>query len=206
MAGGGAIPRHLRASLLGNREFLLRETRSTPLYYFPGPLVALVVVLGLDLSTRWSALGLTSFYGGLPYVAGRSGADLILDLYLLLTLIVLLLLFVRYLQWIRTVYAVTSTRIIIQKGILARDFVEIPVSQVRGIDVHQTVFERMLGFGSLQISSEGGRTVGNEVWRGIPRPFQFQRDVENASANLLQPAAPASAAPGAGAPRFPGAF
>jgi hypothetical protein len=202
---GGLIPRLLRPSLLGNRELLLRETHATPMYYLPGPTVALAIALYLDLAAYSSAVDPYGLFGRLPTIAGHpptGGGGYVLLAFLVLTLLVLLLVFVRYLQWIRTVYAVTSTRVIIQRGILARDFDEIPIGQVRGIDVHQTLVERLLGYGSMQVSSEGGSSIGKEIWRGIPRPFQFQRDIENAAANLLRPA-PAAAPPAATAPPYP---
>ncbi len=188
----GIQPKHLRASYLAPQEMLLRETRATKLYFFPGPIVALLIVAFLDYSA-WSARDpgsgpsvpwITHALSTLPTVSGTPVVDYVFDLLLLLTVIVLLLLLVRYLRWITTVYAVTTSRVIIQRGIVSRDFLEIPVDQVRGVDVHQTPGERILGYGTITISSEGGKTVGNEAWKGIPKPFQFQRLVEGASQNI----------------------
>jgi len=94
----------------------------------------------------------------------------------------LLWLVIRYFRWITTVYAVTSRRVIIQRGILGKDFDEIPVGQVRGVDVHQTFGQRLLGYGTVRVSSEGGNRLGNEDWKGIPKPFRFQKLIENATA------------------------
>ncbi len=70
---------------------------------------------------------------------------------------------------------------IVQKGILGRNFDEIPVTQVRGVDVHQSAGQRFLRYGTLTVSSEGGSKLGNEDWEGIPRPFQFQKRIESAT-------------------------
>jgi hypothetical protein len=184
----GVSPRYLRGNYLTSQEALLRETRSTKLYYFPGPVIALILVLLLDysvLALRESALPafpyLTSAYGHLPTVGGYGPGSYLLDAYLLLTLLIVLWLLVRFLRWATTVYAVTSDRVIVQRGIIARDFDDIPVNQVRGVDVHQTPGERLLGYGTVTLSSEGGHAIGNEAWKGIPKPFQFQRLVEGAS-------------------------
>jgi uncharacterized membrane protein YdbT with pleckstrin-like domain len=76
----------------------------------------------------------------------------------------------------------------VQTGILSKDFHEIPVTQVRGVDVHQGFFQRMLGYGTVRVTSEGGSAVGNENWNGIPKPFRFQKMIEDASQGVMQSA------------------
>jgi len=196
------VPHLLRRASLADGEQIRAETRATKLSYFPGPVVALLLFLGLDYAaaaSRYSWLpavpALTSFFSALPTVGGMSGATDALDLFLLLTLVVLLLLVFRYYEWIRTVYAVTSSRVIIQKGVFAREFHEIPINQVRGIDVRQTFAQRLLGYGTIRLSSEGGARVGNEDWVGVPDPFNFQRVIETASQNISRGLAPPMAHP-----------
>jgi Bacterial PH domain len=199
----GPHPRLLKATYLADREVLLEETRATALFYLPGPIFWLIVLAVLDYAAyavRDSSLPmfpyLTSLFAKAPTISGYGPGTYLLVLFLVLTLIGFLRLVYRYLQWIRTVYAVTSHRVIIQKGILGRNFDEIPIPQVRGIDVHQSVFQRILHYGTVRISSEGGARVGNEDWVGIPRPFQFQRIIETANQNL-------SASVGQGPASFP---
>jgi membrane protein YdbS with pleckstrin-like domain len=191
-------PRLLRRQDLVDGEELRAETRATKLYYFPGPVTALLVILSLDYAALaavhgWlpAVPGLTPFFQAFP----AGGAGFMVDFFAVLTLGVLVLLAARYLEWMRTVYAVTSSRIIIQKGILARDLEEIPISQVRGIEVHQSFLHRLMGFGTLRVSSEGGSRVGNEDWFGIPGPFKFQRIIETASQNLSRGQSPPMAIP-----------
>ncbi|MCI4349387.1 MAG: PH domain-containing protein [Thermoplasmata archaeon] len=193
MNPSGQLPKLLKATYLADAEGLLRETRSTALYYFPGPVLAILVTLFLDYSAaayRSASLptvpGLQSIYDHLPAISGTGPGSYLLSFFLILTMLSVLLLLIRYLQWISTVYAVTSTRVIIQKGIFSRDFDEIPVTQVRGVDVHQTFVQRVLRYGTIQVSSEGGHSLGNESWHGIPKPFDFQRVIESASQSLLR--------------------
>ncbi|HEV2429705.1 MAG TPA: PH domain-containing protein [Thermoplasmata archaeon] len=200
-------PRLLKSTYLADGEILLKETRSTALYYFPGPVLALLILSFLDyaaLTVRDGSLPhvpyLTDAFGGLPTVSGTGPGNYVLGLFFLLTILGLLVLLVRYLRWISTIYAVSSTRVIIQRGLISRDFDEIPVGQVRGVDVHQTGLQRLFGFGTIQVSSEGGHSLGNESWRGIPRPFDFQRLVEGATANLRAPASGAWSGPPPPAP------
>lgn len=185
------MPKLLKATYLANQEFLLEETRATKLFYFPGP-VLFTFIFGL--CALFSSPAITS---AIPTWVPAARTWLTLENYvssnvqtylayfwLLLFLLGLLWLLVRYLRWIRTVYAVTSHRVIVQKGILGKDFDEIPVTQVRGVDVHQSFGQRILGYGTVRVSSEGGASLGNEDWEGIPKPFRFQKLIENATQNV----------------------
>jgi hypothetical protein len=187
------MPKLLKATYLADSETLLRETRSTKLYYFPGPVIWLILALIFDYAVAtvhysWPPVpGLTRALSDLPNFGGTAPGGSYLEIVaVLLTLIVVLWILVRFLRWISTVYAVSSSRVIRQKGIFGRDFDEIPIAQVRGVDVHQSFGQRILGYGSVTVSSEGGtgRSIGNEAWHGIPKPFEFQRLVENATQNL----------------------
>ncbi|EQD72970.1 membrane protein, partial [mine drainage metagenome] len=147
------MPRYLKATYLADSEYLLEETRATKLFYFPGPIVwtviwAAVAVLTLGPRYHLSLVSLPTLLSAQEWrYVGYAGG--------LLFLAGLLWILVRYLRWRSTVYAVTSRRVIVQQGILGRNFDEIPVTQVRGVDVHQTVGERILRYGTMRVSSEG---------------------------------------------------
>jgi len=185
------MPKLLKATYLADQESLLEETRATKLFYFPGPILWSVVFGFLALVT---APAITSAFptvwsDGLSWFTLKSAglsADIqryIAYLWVLLFVLGLLWIAARYVRWIRTVYAVTTRRVIIQRGILGKDFDEIPVTQVRGVDVHQSFGQRILGYGTVRVSSEGGTNLGNEDWKGIPKPFRFQKLIENATVN-----------------------
>jgi len=191
-------PRLLKATYLADQEYLLEETRASKLLYFPGPVIwsflsGLLAYLTIAVRTGWptvkqyaDALGrLASLF----HLARGTLATYLGLFFALLLVVGLIRIVVRYFRWIRTVYAVTSRRVIIQRGILGRNFDEIPVTQVRGVDVRQTFGERILGYGTIRVSSEGGVRVGNEDWVGIPKPFRFQKWVENATEAVQTPTA-----------------
>jgi membrane protein YdbS with pleckstrin-like domain len=185
------MPRHLRATYLGDQEHLLAETRGTRWHYFPGPIAATIVFaaltyLGWGSRSGWALTHTWADWVGSFAQAVGGSADqfrtVFAWLFTVLLLISLLWFLVRYLRWISTVYAVTTHRVIVQKGILGRNFDQIPITQVRGVDVHQSFPQRLLRYGTLRVSSEGGgAAIGNEDWLGIPKPFNFQRKIENAS-------------------------
>jgi membrane protein YdbS with pleckstrin-like domain len=197
------MPKLLKATYLGDTEYLLEETRATKLFYFPGPVVWTVLfgVLAFASAHAISSAVPNWFpwlYSGLTlsnYLSSPMPMYLAF-FWLLLFLIGLLWILIRYFRWITTVYAVTNRRVIVQKGILGKDFDEIPVTQVRGVDVHQSFGQRILGYGTVRVSSEGGSRLGNEDWKGIPKPFRFQKLIENATQNVQSgPSPPMMAGP-----------
>jgi membrane protein YdbS with pleckstrin-like domain len=191
-----SMPKLLKATYLADQEYLLEETRATKLFYFPGPVLWVLIFGFLALITRGNAIGLSAYQWPSVLSSVPTGARNYLgDFFALLFVLGLLWLLVRYIRWRATVYAVTSRRVIVQKGIFGRDFDEIPVTQVRGVDVHMSLGQRILGYGTIRVSSEAGTRLGNEDWKGIPSPFKFQKTIENASQNVYQPVVPASTAP-----------
>ncbi len=189
------MPRLLKATYLADQEYLLEETRATKLFYFPGPIVFTLIMAFLAIVSAAYVYGWGVQLGIWSQLLNQASQHVnanfstwILYLFAFLTLIGLLWILERALRWIRTVYAVTSHRVIVQTGILGKDFHEIPVTQVRGVDVHQSFFQRILGYGTVRVSSEGGTQVGNEDWKGIPRPFRFQKMIEDASQGVMQSA------------------
>jgi PH (Pleckstrin Homology) domain-containing protein len=185
-------PKHL-GRFLAEGEVLYVETRATKLFYFPLPIFSLLIVLFLDYvgyAAVHSTLGIPGFqqaFGAVP----ASVLPYVLDFFVFLTVIVLLWLLVAYIRWWRTVYAVSNHRIIIKRGIVGRDIDDIPMNQIRGVDVHQTIGQRALGYGTVRVSAESGtaRSIGNEDWEGIPKPFQVQRTIETVMQNPVMPAA-----------------
>lgn len=185
-------PRHL-GRYLAQGEVLYVETRATKLYYFPGPVFVLLVMLFLD----YSALSASRGWPPVPLVTKQAFARIpspylgySIDILAFVTLLVLIWLFVAYIRWVRTVYAVSNHRVIIKRGIASRDVDDVPMAQVRGVDVRQSVGQRLLGYGTIRVSAETGtaKSIGNEDWEGIPQPFRVQRTIETVMQNPGTPA------------------
>lgn len=92
-----------------------------------------------------------------------------------LALLSLLWFVARYLKWMTTNFAVTSTRVIFRQGIIAKKGIEIPLDRVNTIFFHQGIFERMIGAGDLTIESAG--TTGSEKFSDIRRPSKVQNEI-----------------------------
>jgi uncharacterized membrane protein YdbT with pleckstrin-like domain len=72
-------------------------------------------------------------------------------------------------------FAVTNKRVIIKVGFIQRRTLETLLSKVEGIEVNQTVFARMLDFGTIAVTGTGGT---REEFRNIAAPLEFRRQVQ----------------------------
>lgn len=125
------------------------------------------------LAARVAALVLVVFLG---IAALGLSAPSWVDLALLIALgLSLLWLLARYLQWTSTSLVVTSDRVILRQGILARKGREIPLEHLSDISYRQSLFERMIGAGSLVFES-AGRDSGEHV-PCVPKPAKIQNQL-----------------------------
>lgn len=158
---------------------------------FPA-ILAIVLPTGLGLVSAW----LTRAYWGPQWDPWRSPAQLAA---VGLTVLVLLIYSLRrYLQWLSTQYILTSRRIVVRKGVLARKQTDIPLFSIRTFDVKQGVAQRMARSGQITLISGGGES---SVLRDMPEVMKFKNLALDAiaelphSALLGNDAAPFSAAP-----------
>jgi uncharacterized membrane protein YdbT with pleckstrin-like domain len=76
----------------------------------------------------------------------------------------------RLIVWRTTHFVVTTDRFIVRSGVLSKSGKEIPLERLDSITFHQSLGERILGVGDLQIESAG--ESGREVYSDIGRPSQ----------------------------------
>jgi uncharacterized membrane protein YdbT with pleckstrin-like domain len=97
----------------------------------------------------------------------------------LIAFVVWLLFFgIQYLSWIFTLFVVTSDRIIFRNGIIAKRGVEIPLERVNNINFGQTIFERLIGAGTLEIESAG--QDGQSTFKNVRHPDAVQQEIYRA--------------------------
>jgi uncharacterized membrane protein YdbT with pleckstrin-like domain len=81
-----------------------------------------------------------------------------------------------FLRWLTTAYVITDRRIITRVGIFARHGRDMPLSRINDVSFdHASIFERILGCGTLVVESAGER--GQLVLRDVPKVEEVQRDV-----------------------------
>ncbi|MGH3995099.1 MAG: PH domain-containing protein, partial [Pseudonocardiaceae bacterium] len=66
---------------------------------------------------------------------------------------VLWLTLVPLLRWRTTHFVVTTRRVLVREGILARSGIDIPIHRINTVQFRHTVVERLLGCGTLSIES-----------------------------------------------------
>jgi uncharacterized membrane protein YdbT with pleckstrin-like domain len=78
-----------------------------------------------------------------------------------------------FLVWWNTVYAVTTDRLVLRRGVLNRSGHDMPLGRLNDISFSHTVWERMLGCGTLVVESAGER--GQLTLDDVPRVEHVQR-------------------------------
>ena len=74
-----------------------------------------------------------------------------------------------------TELALTDKRVIAKTGLLSQQSVELNLPKVESVEVHQSLFGRMLNFGTVTVKGTGG---GAAPAPGIADPLKFRRAVQ----------------------------
>jgi uncharacterized membrane protein YdbT with pleckstrin-like domain len=112
----------------------------------------------------------------------------------------------QYLNWTFTHFVVTSSRVIFRTGVLAKHGVEIPMDRIANINFNQSMWERVIGAGDLEIESAGrdGQSRFDDVWHPDAVQQELYRQMEvhaktragwTAGAGTAAPAAAAAPPP-----------
>jgi hypothetical protein len=76
-----------------------------------------------------------------------------------------------------TEIAVTTSRLIYKRGLVARYVGEMSIDRIEGVNVLQTIFGRMFGYGRLMVRGMG---VGEVVLPPLANPIAFRKAIERA--------------------------
>jgi uncharacterized membrane protein YdbT with pleckstrin-like domain len=74
-----------------------------------------------------------------------------------------------------TEMAVTNRRVVIKTGLVSRKTIEMLLNKVESIEVSETTFGRMLGYGAIAVIGTGGTT---EPFRQMAHPLEFRSQVQ----------------------------
>ena len=118
----------------------------------PRTLVTRVVTLS-SLRQYWGAL--------LPLLAvlGINGGFRSGGLVAVLAAVIVVALAGALVEWLRTWYGVHDGRLVVERGVLRRSLTVVPVDRIRGVDVHASALQRLLGIVSVRVdaAATGGR-------------------------------------------------
>lgn len=79
-----------------------------------------------------------------------------------------------YAKYASTEIVITDQRIVYKSGLLARKTVEMRKDKIESIDVSESVFGRLLDFGSVTVKGTGG---GIEAIHNVAAPFELRHHV-----------------------------
>ncbi|HST67525.1 MAG TPA: PH domain-containing protein [Mycobacteriales bacterium] len=62
-------------------------------------------------------------------------------------------------EWLRTSYGIEGGRLVVERGLLRRSLTVVPVDRIRGVDVHASALQRLLGIASVRVdaAATGGK-------------------------------------------------
>lgn len=107
--------------------------------------------------------------------------------FLLLTLGIILVgvwLFVtRSVRMLTTEFAVTSQRVILKRGWLSRQTEELAVQSIEGVNLNQSIWERLWGYGTLVVTGTGDAEIR---FPPMAHPVEFRRAIETSRAQARQ--------------------
>jgi len=78
----------------------------------------------------------------------------------------------KFVTWYCTTYVITNERLVVRAGVLSRSGTEIPLDAINNVAFSQTLFERILGSGDLDIESAG--TTGHAHYENVRDPEGMQ--------------------------------
>lgn len=69
-------------------------------------------------------------------------------------------------------YAITNRRVIVKTGFISRQTFEMNLSRIESVEVDQSFWGRILGYGSITIIGTGGT---RELFNDISNPLKFRK-------------------------------
>ncbi len=90
-----------------------------------------------------------------------------------------LVLLVGSIRLLSTTYTVTDQRLTIESGLLSRDVHHTRLQRVQNVNSRQTLFERILGIGSVDFDTAGEQGF-NFCFDGVAHPHEIVRTVDRA--------------------------
>jgi uncharacterized membrane protein YdbT with pleckstrin-like domain len=71
-----------------------------------------------------------------------------------------------------TEMVITNKRVIIKRGLISRQTIEMNIPKIESINVEQSIFGRMLGYGTVVVIGTGG---SREHFEAVVDPLAFRR-------------------------------
>jgi uncharacterized membrane protein YdbT with pleckstrin-like domain len=73
---------------------------------------------------------------------------------------------------------ITNKRIVIKRGWISRKTLEMNLNKIETVNVDQSIWGRIFGFGSITVVGTGGT---REVFESIKKPMEFRKKFQELS-------------------------
>lgn len=73
---------------------------------------------------------------------------------------------------------VTNKRVILKKGIISRKTEEMKIKSIETVEINQSVWGRLFGFGDVKIT---GRGISDVIYKSIDDPMTVKKNIESIS-------------------------
>jgi uncharacterized membrane protein YdbT with pleckstrin-like domain len=83
-----------------------------------------------------------------------------------------------YIRQITSEFVITSKRVVVKRGLFARTTFEMNLNKIETVNVDQSIWGRIFGFGTITIVGTGGT---HELVESISKPLEFRRKFQEAS-------------------------
>jgi membrane protein YdbS with pleckstrin-like domain len=133
-------------------------------------------------------------------IGNMTASNLILLICVAISFVVLLSGFADYLRWNSEQYIITDRRVIQVRGVFSKRVTDSSLEKINDVELRQSVFGRILNFGTVEILTAAGEEGANLMDR-IESPMEFKRAMLEAKHNhergygYLDPAYPAARPP-----------
>ncbi len=138
----------------------------------------------LDLRPHWwfltprALLSVAALIVGIVVLAqgwegwAANGLNIVLAVAILVALVWFLM---RLAKWVTTEFVLTNKRVIYRYGVVAKNGKEIPLDKINTVFFDQTVFERLIGCGTVAMESAG--ESGKDSFSHIRKPSIVQGEI-----------------------------
>lgn len=149
-----------------NNEQLIYKTKPHWVIFAPAIFWTILLLFVLILGSATNSIGQLRILNAPPLYKLVATACLIAGLYYGIC---------AYIQREYTEYSVTTRRVLIKTGMVHRKTVEIMAKKIEGIQVIQTLWGRLLDYGSIVVVGIGG---SQDPLPYIPHPAEFRKKVQ----------------------------
>ena len=83
-----------------------------------------------------------------------------------------------YIRQITNEFVITNRRVVVKRGLFARTTFEMNLNKIETVNVDQSIWGRIFGFGTITIVGTGGT---RELVGSISKPLEFRRKIQEVS-------------------------